>query len=621
MGGEGKASRIFVKNLGKHVLCATSKTFLDCLREAGISIRADCGGIGECGKCRIVVEKGVASPLTESEKRVLGSEDISKGFRLACQAKVVDESYVVLVPEESLVQRYVSADVGFEKEVPLDPLVKKVFVSVNPASLSDATADLDRILDGLSKKTLAGDYDVDVHVARIVPEVLRSGSWSVTVVLWRNKIISIEPGDTTNSIYGVAVDIGTSKIVAHLVDLVKGETVAVESMPNPQASYGADIISRIAYASRDREGLEKLQKLAVAAVNMLIEKMSSRANVDKDRIYEVVVAGNTAMHHIFLGINPRYLGTSPYVPAVRRGVYLYAKEIGVNINERGIVYALPVVAGYVGSDALADAVAVGLRDCDAPCLLVDIGTNSEILLNTGKEILACSTPAGPAFEGATIEFGMRAVVGAIDQVFIYFDKSIGDYNVRYNVVGNAKPIGICGSAMIDLIANLYRNNLIDYRGRFREDVKTKRIVVDNGKKKFVVAWDHETGVGRSITVGGKDINEFLLAKAAVASGINTLLKHANISADELKKIFVAGSFGTHINIENAMAIGLLPKADTRKFVFVGNTAISGAKMALKSSEIRREFEDLAKNIRYIELSAHPLFKQEFIQALYLPRQR
>ncbi|MEM0027381.1 MAG: ASKHA domain-containing protein [Ignisphaera sp.] len=619
MGGEGKVSRVFVKNLGRDVLCMSSKTFLDCLREAGISIRADCGGIGECGKCRIVVEKGLASPLTESEKSILSAEDISKGFRLACQARVLGESYVVLVPQESLVQRYVSADVGFEIEVPLDPLVKKVFVSVNPASLNDVTADLDRILDMLSKKTLASDYDVDAHIARIVPEVLRSGNWSVTVVLWRNKILSIEPGDTTNSIYGIAVDIGTSKIVAHLVDLVKGETIAVESMPNPQASYGADIISRIAYASRDKENLEKLQKLVVTAINMLIEKMSSRANVDKNRIYEVVIAGNTAMHHLFLGINPRYLGSSPYVPAVRRSVYLHAREVGLNINERGVVYALPIVAGYVGSDALADAVAVGLRDCNAPCLLIDIGTNSEILLNTGNEILACSTPAGPAFEGATIEFGMRAVVGAIDQVFIYFDKSIGDYNVRYNVVGNSKPVGICGSAMIDLIANLYRNNLIDYRGRFRKDIKSKRMVVDNGKK-FVVAWDHETGIGRSITVSGKDINEFLLAKAAVASGVNILLKHANISVNDLQKIFIAGSFGTHINIDNAIAIGLLPKVDARKFVFVGNTAISGAKMALKSSKIRREFEGLAKNIKYIELSIHPLFKQEFIQALYLPKQ-
>jgi len=590
-------SKIYVKNLGKFVTGVYGKSFLDVLREAGVSIRADCGGIGECGKCRIVIEKGFSSPLTESEKRFLSIDEISKGFRLACQAKVVDGEYIVSIPQESILQRYRSADVGFEKEVALKPLVKKVFIVTNPASLEDVRSDLDRVLDEVFKKVSLGDVDVDAYVAKIVPNALRLGRWSATVVFWKNKILTIEPGDTSNRVYGVAVDIGTSKVVAHLVDLVSGETVAVESMPNPQASYGADIISRISYAMKDGSNLEKLQKLVISAVNILIDRMVSRTGVDKSNIYEVVVAGNTAMHHLFLGIDPRYLGLSPYVPAVRRGVYAYAKEIGININERGVVYALPVVAGYVGSDALADAIAVDLDNCDAPCLLIDIGTNSEILLNTGREILACSTPAGPAFEGATIEFGMRAVAGAIDQVFIYFDKSIGDYNVRYSVVGNAKPVGICGSALIDAIANLYKNGLIDSRGRFKNNVNSKRIVVENNRKKFVIAWASETGINKNITIDGRDINEFLLAKAAVAAGINVLLKHANITTENLSKIFVAGSFGTHINIENAITTGLLPKTDTRKYIFVGNTAISGAKMALKSSDVREKFEELAKKIK------------------------
>ena len=611
-------ARAFVKNLGKEVEASAGKTFLDVLREGGVPIRADCGGIGECGKCKIVVEGGVVTPLTEAEKRLLSGDEISRGVRLACQVRVVSGECAVWIQSESLLQKYKSADVGFEREAGLEPAVKKVFVSVKPASLEDVRADLERVLDRASEHIDTSSVDVDLHIAKRVSEALRSGGWSVTLVFWSGKLLDVEPGDTRGRLYGIAVDIGTSKVVLHLVDLNTGETVAIESMQNPQASFGADIISRITYAMRGSENLAKLQQLVVKAINMLIERAASRSGVDRKWVYEAVVAGNTAMHHLFLGINPGYLGLSPYVPAVRRGVYSYARELGIEINERGIIYALPVVAGYVGSDALADAVAVALDECREPCMLVDIGTNSEILLNTGREVLACSTPAGPAFEGASISFGMRAVTGAIDQVFIYFDKSLGDYNVRYSVIGGAKPVGICGSALIDIVAHLYRLGVIDFRGRFREGVESKRLVSENGRRKFVVAWASETGLGRDITVDGRDVNEFILAKTAIATGVSVLLKHANLSVEDLEKIYVAGSFGTYINVENAMEVGLLPKTSPRRYIFVGNTAISGAKMALKSMEIRKKFEELAKKIKYLELAAHPLFKQEFVQNLKLP---
>jgi len=279
---------------------------------------------------------------------------------------------------------------------------------------------------------------------------------------------------------------------------------------------------------------------------------------------------------------------------------------------------LPVIAGYVGSDALADAIAVDLENCEKPCMLIDIGTNTEILLNTGKEIYACSTPAGPAFEGASISFGMRAVSGAIDQVFIYFDGVTQDYAVHYHTIGDVKPMGICGSAMIDAIAHLYRLNIIDNRGRFLKGIKSSRIISNNGNYSFILAWSDETGIGKNISITIKDINEILLAKAAIASGTKVLINEAKLSFTDLQNIYIAGSFGTYMNIENAITIGLLPNIDPKKVLFVGNTAISGAKACLKNINIRKKAEVLARKIKYIELSAHPLFNKMFIDSIPLP---
>jgi len=291
----------------------------------------------------------------------------------------------------------------------------------------------------------------------------------------------------------------------------------------------------------------------------------------------------------------------------------------LKINENGVIYTFPNIAGYVGGDAVADAIAVELNKCEESCLLIDIGTNTEILLNTGGEIYACSTPAGPAFEGATMRFGMRATSGAIDQVFIYFDNDSRDYIVKYNVIDNVKPIGICGSGYIDIIANLYRLGIIDRRGRFNRDIDSKRIILnDEEGPRFIIAWSSETGIGRDIAVYGKDINELILAKAAIASGIEIILRRAGIDAKDLSKIFIAGSFGSYINIENAITIGLIPRVDINRIIFVGNTAISGAKLALKSIKIRKESEELARKVKYIELSIDPLFRKIFTENLLFP---
>lgn len=591
------------------------RRLLEVLREASVPIRSDCGGLGICGKCKVLIRgPGALSPPTEREIKVLSNEEVKRGIRLACQVVIMGGDVTVSIPQDSVVRRYRSADIGLERPVELMPYLRKMLVVAPSPSLNDVRADLERVLESSKLKDFE-DLDVDLGSITNLAERLRAGEWTVTLVLWKNKLLDIEAGDTTKHMYGIAVDVGTSKIVAHLVDLTSGETLAVTSAPNPQTSYGADIISRIAYAVRNEENLRELRSLVIGVINNLISIAAREAGISKDYIYETIVVGNTAMHHIFLGLTPKYLAKAPYVPVVRRGVYALAKDLGIDINRRGILYAPPVVAGFVGSDALADAIAVGLDECNEPCMLVDIGTNTEILLSTGKELYACSSPAGPAFEGFATAFGMAASIGAIDQVFIYFDKAAGDYEVRYSVIGEVRPRGICGSAFIDVLANLRRLNVIDSRGKFVSGVKSRRIIEGEGYKGFVIAWSAESAEGRDIVVYSKDINEILLAKAAVASGIRVLLHEAGLSAGALRRVYVAGSFGTYLNVENAVSIGLLPNIDAERFVFVGNAAIVGAKIILKNADVRKRAEALAKKIRYVELSAHPKFKQALLESL------
>jgi len=605
---------VAIKHIDRAVEISAGRNLLDVIREAGVSIRSECGGIGVCGKCKVRVSGGV-SPPTPLEVKVLG-DSIRSGYRLACQTKVLGDAEV-FIPPESLLVVYRSADVGFERPLKPSPAVRKIKVSVNPPSLEDPLADLDRILRsaGLSR------LEVPLSLLKELPERARVFNWDLSLVVWMGRrLIDVDSGYSEGRLFGVAVDIGTSKIVVHLVNLSTGETVAVESAPNPQAAYGADIISRLHKAITDQNAAEALRRLVIQAVDSLISRASARSGVKPEEIYEVVVVGNTVMHHLFLGLASKYLGYSPYIPVVRAGLCFTAEEVGLrSVNRRAVVYLLPNIAGYVGADAAADALAVDFENCESPCLLVDIGTNTEILLNTGREILAASTPAGPAFEGASMIHGMRAVAGAVDRVFIYFDESSGDYEVKYSTVGGEKPRGICGSGYIDALANLYRLGIVDRRGKFRSDLRTSRLVEDQYGRGFVVVKAEESSTGSYIAVYARDINELLLAKAAVASGVEVLLRRGGVEPQQLRKVFVAGSFGNYINIENAITIGLLPRVDYSKIMFVGNTAVSGAKVALLSVEEREKIEKFVEKVRYVELSADPLFREVFVNNLQLPQ--
>ncbi len=589
------------------------ETLLDLLRNRGIDVRSDCGGFGLCGKCVVKVLSGIFSDIELSERRALG-DLILEGFRLACQTRLISDEALIEIPESSIATSYKSADVGFEKSFDLSPLLCKHFLKIPPPSLEDQRSDLSRLLNGLGAAP-----KIPLKLLRELPQILRECGWEVTVTLRNNELLDVECGNRESELYGLAVDVGTSRIVIHLLNLKSGETLAIASSPNPQQVFGSDIMSRITYVSGSVERLEVLRQNVVASINELILRASSEAGVRPEDIYEVVLVGNNVMTHLLLGVDPSNLGRAPYVPVFTQGLEFRSEEVGVRINPNGYVYVGPGIAGFVGGDAVAGALAVGLDECEVPCVLIDIGTNAEVIVNNGEELYAASAPAGPAFEGFGTRHGLRAVDGAISKIFVYFSEASGDYEVRYEVVGGGKPLGICGSAYVDALAHLYKHGIIDERGRFK-NVVSRRLKRD-GDQRFVVVWGEESGINEDIAVYRDDIESLLLAKAAVASVTQIVLREASIEFEDVGRVFIAGSFGTSLNVENAATIGLIHESWVNKTVFVGNTAISGAKLILKSSTARKKAEEIARRTKYVEISANKEFTKIYVENLFLPTQK
>ncbi|MEM2085919.1 MAG: ASKHA domain-containing protein [Archaeoglobaceae archaeon] len=570
---------------------------LEIARDSNIGIRSDCGGRGVCGKCKVVLIKGKVGELTESERKILKSEEIQQNYRLACQTKVLSDS-IIFIPKESRLEKRKVEESTIEPEIELETAVRKIPISLEQPNLKDVRSDLDRLRGKL------GDIEVSLNLLKKLPELLRLNKWEINAVLWKNRLISVESRESDN-LFGLAIDIGSSKLVCHLVDLKSGKTVARAYAENPQVAFGEDIVSRISYA-KNEENLVRLQKLVVEALNKLIEELCEMVKVSPESIYEAVVVGNSVMHHIFFGITPKFIGTAPFTPAVTEGISYPSREIGLNINPEGMVTSLPLIAGFIGADATANLLLTKIYNSEEISMVIDIGTNTEILLGNRERILACSTPSGPAFEGAHITFGMKAVSGAIEEVEIKGEE------VFYKTIDNQKPKGICGSGMIDLVAELFKNGFINRNGKFSKD--SIRIIRD-GVPKFIIARAEETEFGKDITVNEKDINEFLLAKAAIKAGWTILADRFGINPEKIDRIYLAGSFGKHVDLENARIIGLLPK--NGEVIFAGDSAVSGAKIALKSVKQRDEIKRVAKKVEYVELSTERDFQRVYLRAIPL----
>ena len=590
-------------------------TILEAAKICGIKIRSECGGHGFCGKCKVIAKtpEGLTS-LSEREKELLSNQEIKKGYRLACQAYIKGNT-VIYVPEESRITKRKTLIEGVMQEVEISPLVEKFYIIIPKPSLQDLRTDFDRMTESLKDIYNLEGLEIPLELLKTLPLKLRDADWKVTATIWnRKRIISVEPGNTTQKLYGIAIDIGTSKIIGYLVNLLGGKVVATHFIENPQIIYGEDIISRISHVMKNPQTLEEIHSLAIKAINEIILKCCEKAGIEQTDIYEAVVVGNTAMHHFFLNINPKYLALSPYVPAIGNSVNVEARELKINICPHGNVHVLPVIADFVGADAVGDILATKIFEAEKICLTIDIGTNTEIVLGNKDELFTTSCASGPAFEGMHITHGMKAVEGAIEKVKIDPET----FEVHYETIGNTEPVGICGSAMVDIVAEMLKTGLIDRTGKFKVNKSTEHFQKVNNEYVFVIAKPNETRSGTPIIVTQKDIREIQLAKAAIHTGCSILMRKRGVSTDLIDKIFVAGAFGNYLNIENSIIIGLLPDVPSSKVKFVGNAAGSGAIMSLISKKEREKAKEITKRTKYIELAIDPSFHMELAASMYLP---
>jgi len=607
--------KVILEPIGKIVDARKYEDLLKVCRKAGINILSECGGIGVCGKCKIIIkDQEFVSKHTGVEKHHFSKEEINEGYRLACQTKVLFTEGIlkIIIPKESISEKRKIQSIGFEREIQIEPLIKKIHLILDKPSLFDLRSDSQRIIDSIMKKYNIHNLEINFDILKDIPNLLREYDWNVTAILWNNKIIDIEKGDTSKLMYGLAIDIGTSKIVCQLIDLINGETVNIAFEENPQIPYGEDIMSRITYVITKENGLKELSSLVKESINKLIEKLCLEKNINPNNIYEAVIVGNTAMHHIFLGIQPKYLALAPYVPVISESINISSKKIGLNINKNANIHVLPVIGGFVGADAVADVLATGIYELDEMCLLIDIGTNSEVFIGNKNGILAASCASGPAFEGMQIKYGMKAISGAIEEFSI---KNNGE--VIYKTIDNLKPIGICGSGAVDIVAELFINGFIDNRGRFI-DIKNPRIIKTDKGYAYIIAWKNETAINEDITFSQEDINAIQLAKSAIHTACVLLMKKMNINEEDIDKLFIAGAFGNYLNPINSINIGLIPDIPIERISFVGNTAISGAKICLLSKKMREEASFITKKIKFIELATDPEFPKELANSMYLP---
>jgi uncharacterized 2Fe-2S/4Fe-4S cluster protein (DUF4445 family) len=591
--------------VGKRVDVSKGSSLMEAAQAAGVGLAAVCGGTGSCGKCRVKVVEGDLTPATDLERELVGSDDLDDGWRLACQARLVSNARVQVPPASLAAAQRLQVE-GIEVDAHHSPPVMAIDAAVDKPALSDLRSDATRLRQALKSVGVAVD-SLSLPVLLGLPRCLRSQDWAVRAAVRGSEVVTLLP--LRSRLAGLAVDIGTTKMAAYLVDLATGETLAKKGASNPQVPYGEDVVSRVAYANGHEDGLEVLRRQVVGRVNGMLRELCKELRVDSDAVVEATIVGNTVMHHLFLGIPVRQLGEAPYVPAVSDAVETHAAGVGLDIAPGGYVYFPPNIAGYVGADHVAVLLATVASCPDGTVLAVDIGTNTEVTLRARGRSLTCSCASGPAFEGAHIHDGMRAAPGAIERVWLEHD------TVRVQTVDDVPAVGVCGSGILDAVAQMRRVNVLDEKGR----IHATHPRVRNGTNGcgFVLAHAGETGHGRDITVSRHDVNEVQLAKAAIRSGIEVLMTEADIRPDQVDVVFVAGAFGTYVDIENALRIGMFPEIEAARFRQVGNAAGIGAKMLLMSSDLREDAEALARQVEYIELTTYPGFSDIYVRSLSL----
>ncbi|AKL96684.1 ferredoxin [Clostridium aceticum] len=611
-----KEYKVVFRPEGQIINVVEGSTVMKAIKEAGVDFDFLCSG-GKCGKCRVRILEGSFQSHADEEK-FLGEKETSQGIHLACFTEIHSDMVVELLQTNTAQHQILST--AEEGSMEIAPHLCKKYIEVQKASLENYQSDWKRFRASLFPEesqyiTMA---ETEISVLYQLSKALRTNQHQLTAITYGHEVLGIEQQDTTERLTGMAFDIGTTSIVGYLMDLHSGRELSVVSTVNPQTKFGADVITRMNYANQEEKGLERLQEAVTGAISKLAKEATEKVGLSSDDIYAMAIAGNTCMHHLFLGLSPKYLSQSPYIPTTTAPLILSASKFPIDMNKAGKIFVLPNIAGFVGADTVAVLLATQMDRSEEVKLMIDIGTNGEIALGSKHKLFTCSSAAGPAFEGAQISSGMRGAIGAIDHVTF-------EGELRYSVIGEGKPKGICGSGLLDVVAGLLELGILDKRGRFISPEKMtnpmvqgfkENIIQYEGKPAFLLVDGSSTFHGRPILVTQKDIGELQLAKGAMAAGIKVLIDKYGIVVEDIKEVLLAGAFGNYLNPHSACVIGLIPKTLENKIRMVGNAAGTGARLALLSSKEYQRGAAIAEFAEYVELASYPKFSSIFAGSMY-----
>jgi uncharacterized 2Fe-2S/4Fe-4S cluster protein (DUF4445 family) len=647
---------------------------IEASRQLGVDIEALCGEKKVCGKCKVRIEEGFfekfginssrshLSEWQEEEDKFFSAAQKEEGFRLACVAKVQGD-VLVFVPEEARAGKQVVSKAARDIHIDWNPAVKQYYVQVVPPTFEEPAGDFERICAELERNYGLRDLNIDWPTLRKLPRRQRDGNWGVTIAVWMDKeIVRVLPGKVEDC-YGIAIDVGTTTVAAYLCNLRTMEVIKTVSMMNPQCKYGEDVMARITYHMMNPNGLETMSNDLIEGLNKLVVEACESTHPPKKRkkkkaeeeeeiieapettesaeheeraylslapadIVDMTIVCNTAMHHILLKLDPEFVGLAPFPPVVHRSLDIRARDLGIKVNDSAYVHVLPNEAGFVGADNVGVLIAEEPYKHDQIQLLIDIGTNGELVLGNNKKLISCSCATGPALEGAQLSFGMRAAPGAIERITIDPETNDVDYKVigrdawkKYSKPEEMKTKGICGSGILDVLAELYVSGVIAKSGRFSKNQKSDRYRVnpDTKQPEFVIAWANETSIGKDVVITQKDIRQIQLGKGALYTGCKLMLRRMGL--DKVDTIKIAGAFGTHVDKTKALIMGLFPDCDLEKVLSVGNAAGDGARAALLNREKRAEANWVSRNVEYVELTVESDFQQQFMEAMQVPHMK
>ena len=622
--GDEETFSVDLEPVGRRAAVTAGMTLLGAAQSAGVEIAAVCGGAGTCGKCRVQCIEGKLSEPTAVELRFFNERELAAGYRLACQAVPLGDVKINIPPGSLSTPQRLQIE-GQETEIAPDPVIEILDVDLVPPTLHDLRSDTLRLTGALADQGVDRPF-FGQPVLRSLSTVLRDQEWSLRLALRRlPTVCGQEPGAAHSEVQplrevvgairrdqpvvGLAVDIGTTKMAGYLVDLVTGHTLAKAGLMNPQIAYGEDVVSRIAYANDHADGRRVLQERLIEGLNDLAGTLCAEAGIDREQIVDAVVVGNTVIHHLFTGLPVAQLGAAPYIASVSEALDIEAEYLGLRLAPGAKVYLPPNIAGYVGADHIAMLLATEAYKVTEPTIVLDIGTNTEISLALEGELLSCSCASGPAFEGAHIHAGMRAAPGAVEYV------QIGTDGVYVQTIGNRPAVGICGSGILDIVAELRNAEVVGHTGRM--DKNHPRVIPWDGGGAFVLVDKDGTHNGHDLLVTRRDVNEIQLAKGAIRAGVDVLLAEAGLTHDDLGAFIVAGAFGTYLDLKSATRIGMFPPIPLDRFKQVGNAAGSGARQMLISQAQRRLAESMVEKITYVELTVHPSFTDIYMDAMVL----